>query len=177
MQIYYVHKKCLSNFHFLTFLWYNNRHHGSISPTPGLNFINVLRTAFMCADPRSIKKTVKFSIFFTLSRPMSVKAQCKTLVKLTPGAVVKNVILFLQQSYVQLYQRKNLKFTPNFYILRYMLWTSGRYHQIIVSKGKFAGSRSLVKSVSPTKLLPTLQANTNRSYTQLLCLIHYDIHQ
>ncbi len=31
---------------------------------PGLNFINILHTTFTCADPRSIKKTVKLSIFF-----------------------------------------------------------------------------------------------------------------
>ncbi len=31
--------------------------------TPGVNFINVLRTAFTCADPESAKKTVKFLVF------------------------------------------------------------------------------------------------------------------
>jgi len=41
---------------------------------PGLNYINVLRAAFMCADPRSVKKTVKSSIFFTLLGSTSVKA-------------------------------------------------------------------------------------------------------
>ncbi len=50
----------------------------------GLNFINVLHTAFMRAYPRSIKKTVKLSIFFTLSGSTSVKAASKILVKLTP---------------------------------------------------------------------------------------------
>jgi len=38
---------------------------------PGLNFINVLSTAFTCADPKSVKKTVKLSIFFTLFGSMS----------------------------------------------------------------------------------------------------------
>jgi len=48
----------------------------------GLNFINVLCTAFTPADPRSVKK---FSIFFTLSGSTSVKAVHKSLVKLSPG--------------------------------------------------------------------------------------------
>jgi len=52
---------------------------------PGLNFINVLRTAFTCAAPRSIKKKVKFSIFFTLLGSTSLKAVRKMLMKLRPG--------------------------------------------------------------------------------------------
>jgi len=53
----------------------------------GLNFINILRTAFMCPDPKSVKKTVKLSIYCTLLGSTSVKAARKTLVKLTPGCV------------------------------------------------------------------------------------------
>jgi len=49
----------------------------------GLNFINILRTAFTIADPKSVKKTVKLLIFFSLSGSTSVKAAGKTLVKLT----------------------------------------------------------------------------------------------
>jgi len=52
---------------------------------PGLNFINVLRTAFMLADPKSVKKTVKLSIFFMLLGSTSVKAVSRTLMKLSPG--------------------------------------------------------------------------------------------
>ncbi len=47
-----------------------------------LKFINILRTAFMLEDPKSIKKTVVLLIFFTLSGSTSVKALHKTLVKL-----------------------------------------------------------------------------------------------
>ncbi len=50
----------------------------------GLNFINVLRSAFALVDPKIVKKTVKLSIFFTLLGSTSVKAARKTLVKLTP---------------------------------------------------------------------------------------------
>ncbi len=39
---------------------------------------------FLQADPKSIKKTVKLSIFFTLSGSTSIKALRKALVKLTP---------------------------------------------------------------------------------------------
>ncbi len=52
--------------------------------TPGLNFINVLLTAFTLPDPKSVKKTVKLSIFFTLWGSTSVKAVHRTLMKLTP---------------------------------------------------------------------------------------------
>ncbi len=44
-----------------------------------LNFINVLRTAFTLADPKSIKKEYQV---FTLSGSTSVKAARQTLVKL-----------------------------------------------------------------------------------------------
>ncbi len=52
---------------------------------PAFNFINILRTVFMRADHKIVKKTVKLSIFFKLLGSTSVKASCKTLVKLTPG--------------------------------------------------------------------------------------------
>ncbi len=52
---------------------------------PGLNFINVPFTAFGSADPRIVKKTVKFQIFFTYLGSTSIKASRKTLMKLTPG--------------------------------------------------------------------------------------------
>jgi len=32
--------------------------------TPGVNFINVLRTAFALVDPKSVKNTVKSSVTF-----------------------------------------------------------------------------------------------------------------
>jgi len=54
-----------------------------VGPTLGLNFINILSTAFTCADPKSIKKTVKLSNFFTLSGSMSVKAVRRMLMKFT----------------------------------------------------------------------------------------------
>jgi len=51
----------------------------------GLKFINVLHEAFMFEDPKSIKKTVKLSIFFALSGSARVIATHRTLMKLTPG--------------------------------------------------------------------------------------------
>ena len=32
--------------------------------TPGLNFINILRTAFTLVDPKSVKNTLKSSVSF-----------------------------------------------------------------------------------------------------------------
>jgi len=51
-----------------------------------LNFIKILITAFTWTDPRSVKKTVKLSIFFTLSGSSRVKPACRTLMKWIAGA-------------------------------------------------------------------------------------------
>ncbi len=51
--------------------------------TPGLNFTNVLSTAFTLADPESVKRYLDFAVLFTLLGPTSIKVVRKTLVKLT----------------------------------------------------------------------------------------------
>ncbi len=51
----------------------------------GLNFINVLCTAFTFVDPKSVKDTDDFTVFFTLLGSTSTKAVSGTLMKLTPG--------------------------------------------------------------------------------------------
>jgi len=48
----------------------------------GVNFINVLQAAFVCADPESAKKTVKLLVFFALSGSALAKAVLRTLMKL-----------------------------------------------------------------------------------------------
>ncbi len=53
--------------------------------TPGLNFINVLCSAFMLADPESVKIYLWFNCIFTLLEFLCVKAVRKMLMKLTPG--------------------------------------------------------------------------------------------
>ncbi len=53
--------------------------------TPGVNFINILRTAFALVDPESVKSTVRSSVSFKLLGSTSVKAVCRTLMKLSPG--------------------------------------------------------------------------------------------
>jgi len=52
--------------------------------TPGVHFINVLQAAFTCTDSKSIKGTVKLSIFFTLLGSAIVKAARRLLAKLSP---------------------------------------------------------------------------------------------
>jgi len=52
---------------------------------PGVNFSNVLHGAFTLIIPKSAKNTVKSSVFFTLLGSASVKAVCRTLMKLSPG--------------------------------------------------------------------------------------------
>ncbi len=56
--------------------------------TTGVNFINILCTAFALVDPKSIKNTVKSSVPFMLLGSMSVKAVHRTLMKLSPGVKV-----------------------------------------------------------------------------------------
>ena len=61
------------------------RYTSTFDQPPGVNFINVLRAAFTLADPKSAKKTVKSISFFALLGSASVKAACRTLVKLNRG--------------------------------------------------------------------------------------------
>jgi len=53
--------------------------------TPGVNFINVLWVAFALADPKSVKKTDNFTVFFALLGSLCVKAVRRMLMKLTTG--------------------------------------------------------------------------------------------
>jgi hypothetical protein len=53
--------------------------------TPGLNFINVLRTAFTLVDSESIKNTYNLTAFFTLLESTSIKVVRRILMELTPG--------------------------------------------------------------------------------------------
>ena len=50
---------------------------------PGVNFTNILQAAFMPADLKSAKKTVKLSSFIALLGSACVKAARRMLVKLT----------------------------------------------------------------------------------------------
>jgi len=61
--------------------------------TPGLDFINVLRTAFTPVVPQSIRTQSSCQYLFMLLGPTSVKAVRRTLMKLTPG--VGEIILFV----------------------------------------------------------------------------------
>jgi len=54
----------------------------------GVNFTNILQTAFTHADPKSAKNTVKLSVFFALLGSEHVKAARKMSVKLIPGYLV-----------------------------------------------------------------------------------------
>jgi len=56
-----------------------------VTTAPGVDFINVLRTAFTLVDPKSVKKIGNLTVFFTLLGSASVKAVRRTLMKLSPG--------------------------------------------------------------------------------------------
>jgi hypothetical protein len=52
--------------------------------TPGLDFINVLPTAFTPVAPQSVRTHSSRQYLFTLLGPTSVKAVSRTLMKWTP---------------------------------------------------------------------------------------------
>jgi len=60
--------------------------------TPGVNFINILHTAFTLVDPNSLNKIDNLTVFFTLLGSACVKAVHRTLMKLSPGVNFTNVL-------------------------------------------------------------------------------------
>ncbi len=52
---------------------------------PGVNFINILRTAFALVDPDSVRTQSSCQYLFTLLGTTSVKAVHRMLMKSTPG--------------------------------------------------------------------------------------------
>ncbi len=59
---------------------------GRVGPTAqGVNFINVLRAAFILIGPESVKKDWKLDYLFTLLGSACVKAVRRTLMKLSPS--------------------------------------------------------------------------------------------
>jgi len=56
---------------------------------PGVNFINIQRTAFTLVDPKSVKKIDdNLTVFLTLLGSASIKVVCRTMMKLSPGVEV-----------------------------------------------------------------------------------------
>jgi len=58
----------------------------------GADFINVLQTAFACANPKSAKN---LTVFFALSGSVCEKAPHLTLMKLTPGLNLKIILIYM----------------------------------------------------------------------------------
>jgi hypothetical protein len=62
---------------------------------PGVNYINVLQTAFRQKDPKSAKTTVKLSVFFVLLGSAHIQA-ARRMMKLAPvqcHALIWHVII------------------------------------------------------------------------------------
>jgi len=103
--------------------------------TPGLDFINVLRTAFTLVVPQSVRTQSSCQYLFTLLGPMSVKAVRRTLMKLTPGVNFINVFC-TQFSYTFVQKIHNYEFdeidtltkwtSPFFKLLQEFAWTTNR---------------------------------------------------
>ncbi len=53
--------------------------------TPGVHFINIIRTAFTLVDPKSVKKIDNLNVFPTLLGSGCVKAVHRKLMKFSPG--------------------------------------------------------------------------------------------
>jgi len=64
--------------------------------TPGLNFINILRTAFMHIDHESVRFQSNPQYLFTLLGSTYAKAARKSLMKSTPGGWI---LFFFQQKH------------------------------------------------------------------------------
>jgi len=65
--------------------WQKRAHKMLMKSTPGVDFINILCTAFMLVDPKSVKRYWQLDWVLTLSGSASAKAVRRTLMKLTPG--------------------------------------------------------------------------------------------
>jgi len=65
--------------------------------TPGVNFINTIQAAFMSANPKSVKKTVKLSIYLCFWDLCSQKTDRTMLMKSTPGTNFINMQLLRVQ--------------------------------------------------------------------------------
>ncbi len=65
--------------------------------TPGLNFINVLPTAFMLVGPKSVRIQSRCQYLFTLLGSTGAKAAGRMLMKLTPSFVPFFQILILHE--------------------------------------------------------------------------------
>jgi len=66
--------------------------------TPGVNVNNVLKAAFTRPDPKSAKKTVKLSVFFSLLGSANAKAARRLWMKLTN--IVDFTNMFTKSFYV-----------------------------------------------------------------------------
>jgi len=63
----------------------------------GVNFNNILRADFMCADPEGTKKTESFTVFFALLESACAKVAYKMFVKLTPRPRLLLFIVYIEK--------------------------------------------------------------------------------
>ncbi len=94
-------------------------------PQVGVNFINVLCTAFALVDPESVKNTVKSSVSFYVFGIYKLKPVRRTLMKLSPGrrrSVYRNNLV--SDGNVWNWQRRWQRIKYLFSRRRYGFWTS-----------------------------------------------------
>jgi len=66
--------------------------------TPGVDLTSILREAFMCADPKSAKNTVKLSVFFALLGSECLKAAGKNVGEIYLYKTFRHLTSFTSQS-------------------------------------------------------------------------------
>ncbi len=111
--------------------------------TPGLDFINILRTAFTPVVPQSVRTQSSRQYLFTLLGPTSVKAVRRTLMKLTPGLSVflfQLIISFFVSPYRPLSHKANFHYCQS--VLR------GQWLHSIMKQDSWMWKRVIVISIN-----------------------------
>jgi len=101
---------------------------------PGLDFINILQTAFMPVAPQSVRTQSSCQYLFTLSGSTSVKAVCRTLMKLTPGLDLR-LLQKLLEFMLLLLKCKLLNHLEPTYFLSHLLINNINYSVLLSRAG------------------------------------------
>ncbi len=92
----------------------------------GVNFINILRAAFMHADPESVKKIDNLTVFFTLLGSARVKVVCRMLIKLSPGVNFINMFMHSFYSCRSIKGKNSMKLSVSFALFGFAHVTAAR---------------------------------------------------
>jgi len=129
---------------------------------PWVDFINILWVAFTCADSKSLKNTVKASVFFALLGSVCLKAASKMLMKSTPCYVGRLVYRFAMSWFLNAAltdwndcqtENRNSNIYYNGIIIIMLLTNCNKYYVLCILYPSFAG---LAKITSLNSQITTL---------------------